>query len=195
MARAEAVRHTATTTSASATETWATGVCTSITTWQAALKSAAGSLKSNPTKNGLQTAGNDAKAATQTLASDLKGLGKPDTQAGQQAKNSLDQLSTSLQQDVATIESAVKGASGLSGALKAVPTVTATLATMETQVKNDGHEPPRARREGRTEDCVRELERLQLPEERLMNRTSFRRQCAQRDEQRGRSTAATGSSS
>ena len=126
---------TATTTSASATETWASGVCTSITTWQAAMKSATGSVKSNPTKNGLQTAGNDAKAATETLASDLKGLGKPDTQAGQQAKNSLDQLSTSLQQDVATIESAVKGASGLSGALKAVPTVTATLATMETQVK------------------------------------------------------------
>ena len=126
---------TSTTTSASATETWATGVCTSITTWQAALKSAAGSLKSDPSKNGLQTAGDDAKAATETLASDLKGLGKPDTQAGQQAKTSLDQLATSLQQNVATIESAVKGASGLGGALKAVPTVTATLATMETQVK------------------------------------------------------------
>jgi hypothetical protein len=126
---------TSTTTSASATETWATGVCTSITTWQAALKSAAGSLKSDPSENGLQTAGDDAKAATETLASDLKGLGKPDTQAGQEAKTSLDQLATSLQQSVATIESAVKGASGLGGALKAVPTVTATLATMETQVK------------------------------------------------------------
>ena len=124
-----------TTTSASATETWASGVCSSITTWQAAIKSAAGSVKSDPTKNGLQTAADDAKSATQTLASDLKGLGKPDTQAGQQAKDSLDQLSTSLQQDVATIESAVKGVSGLSGALTAVPTVTATLATMRTQVK------------------------------------------------------------
>ena len=126
---------TTTTTSASATETWASGVCTSITTWQAALKSAASSLKSNPTKNGLQTAGDDAKAATDTLASDLKGLGKPDTQVGQQAKTSLDQLATSLQHNVATIENAVSGASGLGGALKAVPTVTATLATMETQVK------------------------------------------------------------
>ena len=124
-----------TTTKASATETWASGVCTSITTWQAALKSAAGSVKSNPTKNGLQTAGDDAKAATQTLASDLKGLGKPDTQAGQQAKRSLDQLSTTLQQSVATIESTVKGASGISGALTAATTLTGTLATMETQVK------------------------------------------------------------
>ena len=126
---------TTTSTSASGTETWASGVCMSITTWQSAVKAAADSVKSNPTKSGLQMAGDDAKAATETLASDLKGLGKPDTQAGQQAKTALDQLATSLQQNVATIESAVSGVSGLGGALKAVPTVTATLATMETQVK------------------------------------------------------------
>ena len=126
---------TTTTASASATETWASGVCSSITTWQAALKSAAGSVKSDPTKNGLQTAAGDAKSATETLASDLKGLGKPDTAAGQQAKDSLDQLSTSLQKDVTTIETTVKGVSGVSGVLTAVPTVTATLATMATEVK------------------------------------------------------------
>ncbi len=124
-----------TTTSASATETWASGVCSSITTWQAAIKSAAGSAKSDPTKNGLQTAAGDAKSATETLASDLKELGKPDTPAGQQAQDSLDQLSTSLQQNVTTIEDAVKGASGVSGVLTAVPTVTATFATMGTEVK------------------------------------------------------------
>ncbi len=126
---------TATTTSASATETWASGVCSSITTWQAAIKSAAGSVKSDPTKSGLQTAAGDAKSATETLTSDLKGLGKPDTPAGQQAKDSLDQLSTSLQQDVTTIENAVKGVSGVSGVVGAVSTVTTTLATMRTQVK------------------------------------------------------------
>ena len=124
-----------TTTSASATETWASGVCSSITTWQAAIKSAAGSVKSNPTKSGLQTAAGGAKSATEALASDLKGLGKPDTQAGQQAKDSLDQLSTSLQKDVTTIENAVKGISGVSGVLGAVSTVTTTLATMGTEVK------------------------------------------------------------
>ncbi len=126
---------TTSTTTASATETWAGGVCSSITTWQGAVKAAAGSVTSDPTKSGLQKAVGDAQAATQTLTSDLKGLGKPDTQAGQQAQDSLTKLSTSLHQDVATIQTAVKGASGLSGAVTAVSTVTATLATMETQVK------------------------------------------------------------
>ncbi len=124
-----------TTTGASATETWAGGVCSSITTWQAAITSAATSLKSDPSKNGLQTAAADAKSATETLTSDLKGLGKPDTPAGQQAKDDLDQLSTDLNQDVSTIEGAVQGASGGSGVLSAVSTVTGTLATMGTQIK------------------------------------------------------------
>jgi uncharacterized protein YoxC len=124
-----------TTTGVSATETWASGVCSSIATWQAAIKSAAGSQKSDPTKNGLQTAADDATSATETLASDLKGLGKPDTQAGQQAKDALAQLATNLQQGVATIESAVKEVSGVSGAVSAVSTVTGTLTTMGTQVK------------------------------------------------------------
>ena len=127
---------TTTTTSASATDTWASGVCSSITTWQAAITSAAGSVKSDPTKNGLQAATGDAKSATETLSSDdLKGLGKPDTPSGQQAKDSLDKLSANLQQDVATIESAVKGVSGVSGALAVASTVTGTFATMRTLVK------------------------------------------------------------
>jgi len=123
-----------TTTGASATETWASGVCSSITTWQAAITSAAGSLKSDPTTDGLQTAAGDAKSATETLASDLKGLGKPDTAAGQQAQDSLEGLSTDLQQGVDTIDGAVKDVSGASGVLAAVSTVTGTLATMGTQV-------------------------------------------------------------
>jgi hypothetical protein len=126
---------TSSTTSASSTETWASGVCTSITTWQSAIKSAVSSLKSDPSKQGLQTAAGDAKSATTALASDLKGLGKPDTSAGQQAKDSLDQLATTLKQNVDTIESAAKGASGVSGVLSAVATVTSTAATMATQVK------------------------------------------------------------
>ena len=123
-----------TTTEASSTATWASGVCSSITTWKAAITSAADSVKSDPTMTGLQTAADDATSATQTLASDLKGLGKPDTPSGQQAKDSLDTLSTNLQQDVATIESAIKDASGVSGALTATSTVTGTLGMMRTQI-------------------------------------------------------------
>ena len=156
---------TTTTTSASATETWASGVCSSITTWQAAITSAVASLKSDPTKSGLQTAAGDAKSATETLASDLKGLGKPDTPAGQQAKDSLDQLSTSLQKDVTTIENAVKGVSGASGVLHRRPDGDGHARDDADGGQDDVRQPPGTRREGRAEERVRELERLQHPDE------------------------------
>ena len=122
-------------------------------------------MKSDPTKNGLQTAAGDAKSATETLASDLKGLGKPDTPSGQQAKDSLDQLSTSLQKDVTTIENTVKGVSGLRGALSRRPDGDGHIRDDGDGGQDDVHQPPGARREGRAEERVRRLERLQLPDE------------------------------
>ena len=160
VARAAAARRRRRT-SASATETWASGVCSSITTWQAAIKSAAGSVKSDPTKNGLQTAAGDAKSATETLASDLKGLGKPDTPAGQQAQDSLDQLSTSLQQDVTTIENAVKGRLRRERRAHRRPDGDGHIRDDGDGGQDDVHRSPGARREGRAEVRVRELERLQ----------------------------------
>jgi len=129
---------TATTTTpaagASATETWATGVCSAITTWKGSITTAATSVTSNPSKAGITSAANDAKAATQTLGTDLKGLGKPDTAAGEQAQTSLNQLSTNLSKDVDTIQTAVSGASGTTGVLSAAAVVGGTLTMMGTQV-------------------------------------------------------------
>ena len=76
----------------------------------------------------------DAKSATETLTSDLKGLGKPDTEAGQEAKDSVDKLSTDLQSGVSTIEDEMNGASGIAGLIAAAPTILTTLGTMGTDV-------------------------------------------------------------
>ena len=88
----------------------------------------------NVSKDSLQTAADDAKSATDTLTSDLKDLGKPDTQVGQQAQDQIDALTNDLQTDVDTIESAVEGVSGVSGIPAAVTTATTTVSTMKTQV-------------------------------------------------------------
>ena len=114
---------------------WADGVCTAITTWTDSVKSAADPIKSGDiSEDSLQNAADDVKSATDTLESELKGLGKPDTEAGQQAKDSLDQLSSDLSTDTDTIKSAVDDASGVSGIAAAVTTVSTTLTTMQTQV-------------------------------------------------------------
>ena len=118
-----------------ATDTWATGVCTAITTWQKQLTSIESTVKNGGvTKDSINGAVDQAQAATNQLGDSLKKLGKPNTQAGQQAKTDVQKLSDELSSGVKTIEDAVKGASGAAGVLSAVSTATGTLSTMVTQV-------------------------------------------------------------
>jgi hypothetical protein len=125
------------TSSASATDTpaaWADGVCTALATWRTDLRTAAGEVKADPSKAGLQQGVDDAKKATTTLTDSLRGLGKPQTTAGSTAQATLSNLQTQLQHGVTSIEDAVAGISGASGSMQAISSVTGTLATMRTQV-------------------------------------------------------------
>jgi hypothetical protein len=114
---------------------WANGVCTAVTTWTDSVKSAADPLTGGDiSKDSLQSAAEDVKSATATLESDLKDLGKPDTESGQEAKDAIDQLSSELMTGTDSIKDAVDGVSSISGIVGAVATIGTTLATMQSQV-------------------------------------------------------------
>lgn len=116
---------------------WANGVCTALSTWTNSLKSTVSSLGvADLNKDGLESAVDDAKSATETMVSDLKALGRPDTESGQEAQDEINTLTDQLTSGVDSIESSVSGASGISGVLSAVSSVTATLKTMGTDVTN-----------------------------------------------------------
>jgi hypothetical protein len=127
---------TTTTTTGTTTSTvdWANSFCSAITTWNDTVTT---TLKqfSNPssfTKASIQTAADDVKAANQTLENELKSLGAPDTQSGQQTKQALDSFSTTLKNDTSKIETTAKGVSGLADLGAAVTTIGTTLAAMGT---------------------------------------------------------------
>jgi 23S rRNA U2552 (ribose-2'-O)-methylase RlmE/FtsJ len=61
-------------------------------------------------------------------------LGKPNISAGQQAKDSVDQLSSDLTTDTDSIKAAVDGASGVRGIADAATTISTTLVTMGKQL-------------------------------------------------------------
>ena len=66
--------------STSSTETWANSLCSAVTTYDTALKTAGSSLKSSGiSQSSLQTAVGDVNDATDAFISSLKGLGKPGT--------------------------------------------------------------------------------------------------------------------
>ena len=104
-----------TTTTTSATVTWADGVCTAVTTYKTSLTDTSGALMRDISAAGIEQAATDVKTATDTLVSDLKGLGKPETASGQQAKQIVDTLSTQLTADTKTIQDST-GTSALAAA-------------------------------------------------------------------------------
>ena len=93
------------TTTATSTEStasagdWANGFCGAFKDWANTLKPIGQSLQSNPTKENLQSAGDDIKGANETLADDLKGLGKPDISGGDEAKSAVNTLADQIKAD------------------------------------------------------------------------------------------------
>lgn len=127
---------TTTTTGATAAADWADGFCTAVTSWEDELNTIGKDLRSSPSKDGLQQAADGVKSANQKLSDDLKALGTPDTESGQQVKQSVDDLSTTLNNELTTIEDAAKNASGISGLASAASTIGTSLKTMGTAVSS-----------------------------------------------------------
>jgi hypothetical protein len=121
----------------SPTTEWAGGLCSAISDWTSSISSIGDTIKGGDlSKDSLSSAVDDAKSATDTFTSDLDALGKPDTEAGQAAKDAIDQLSSELEDDVATIQDELDGASGITGLIAAIPAISTSLSNMGTQVSS-----------------------------------------------------------
>ena len=112
------------------TTDWANGVCGAVTTYRQSVTDAADSLKSNVSQAGFKDATNQVQKATDTFVDKIKSLGKPETNAGEQAKTTLDTLSGQLQTGLDTVKNA-----GDQGLVQSLSTVTTALATAQTQIK------------------------------------------------------------
>jgi ABC-type transporter Mla subunit MlaD len=121
-----------------ATEQWASGVCSALQTWSESVQGAATSLQdtSSISPDSISTALNSVIDATSTLATDVKTLGRPDTESGQQAQETLTQLATTLEGDAAELQKLLdtSGGAGLGGVLDQLGTVTKTLGSMASAV-------------------------------------------------------------
>lgn len=119
----------------SATE-WANDLCGSITTWTESLQSAAEPLAGgNISKEALQSAADDVESSTNTFTDDLKDLGAPDTESGQEAKDLLDGLDEKLDDDLQEIQSTVEDASPTE-ILSTVSAVGTTLGSMSQEISS-----------------------------------------------------------
>ena len=125
---------TGTESAATAADDWANSVCEAFVNWNNSITDAGQGIKDNPSEEGIRTAGDEIQSATQTLADDLRGLGKPDTESGQQAKDTIDQLATNLDTSLQKISDAMDNASGAAGAVPAASTIGTSLVVMADHV-------------------------------------------------------------
>ncbi len=144
----------------SPTEEWAGNLCTAIVTWTDSLRAGVSSLQSGGlSKDALQGVADDAKSSTETLIDDLKGLGKPDTEAGEEAQTSLNQLADDLQKDVDEIDSAVNDSSA--STLSTISTVSNTLVTMGNQLTSTFNQLEQLDAQGEMEDAFNQADSCQ----------------------------------
>jgi membrane protein implicated in regulation of membrane protease activity len=124
----------------SASESYANSVCTELSEWVTSIDDSIRSL----TEGGLSTDQEDLEAAvaetteaTDELVDDLRELGPPDTEEGEQAKEELDSLATELRQQVDTIETAVDSDSGAAAFATTVSTAVSTATTAASSTFED----------------------------------------------------------
>jgi len=116
------------------TAAWASDFCSAITTWTDELQTVTSQFSdtSNLSQDGLQSASDDVRAATESLVDDVRGLGAPETDGGDEIQSALDTLSTTLETESTSVEETVEGISGLTGIPSAITAVTASLSAMGT---------------------------------------------------------------
>ena len=149
---------TGTESSATAAGDWANSVCQAFNDWNSSVREAAQSVTDNPTEDGIKSAGDDIRSATETLSDDLKGLGRPDTESGQEAKDAIDQLATSLETSMQKISDALDNASGTSGVVTAASTIATTLQEMGSQVSTTGQQLENIDAQGELRDAFEQAD-------------------------------------
>ena len=125
----------------SESEKWADSVCSSIGDWKQQMSSLTsdltqkaqnGTLKLNELKSGLNTASND----TKKLTSELRDSGPPNTEAGKEARQKLNDVTSTVEQSIDKARSQAQSAGSLPAAIAAVaPELTQAAANVTSQLQ------------------------------------------------------------
>jgi gas vesicle protein len=131
--------------SASPTEQWAGSVCTAMDDWATQINGYADDIRSQLQSPSADTAANiqatvtKGAEATEKLAADLKAVGPPPSQDGQNAKSLIDALASQIEQTVASVQSeaeAIQAATSATEAAAAIATIAGDVSAVVAQGKS-----------------------------------------------------------
>jgi hypothetical protein len=83
----------------SASEEWVSGLCSAAATWRSSLEDTVSQFgsPSDLTADSLRQAVNDGLDATETFVDDVRGLGRPETEASQEASSIVDSMADDVE--------------------------------------------------------------------------------------------------
>ncbi|HYI75803.1 MAG TPA: hypothetical protein VEW90_11080 [Gaiellaceae bacterium] len=116
------------------TAAWASSFCSAITDWSDELEGVTSQFSdtSNLSQDGIRSAADDVRSSTEGLVDDLRDLGAPPTDSGEEIRTALESLSDTLDTQSSEIQETADGVSGITGIPGALTEITASLSAMAT---------------------------------------------------------------
>jgi hypothetical protein len=117
-----------------ATVEWAEGFCGAVSTWTDELERLQ-DMFDDPASlsvDAIQDAAEDANAATETFLDEVRALGRPETDVGEEIESSVESLTDTIETEKAEVEEAIEDADGITGATSALATIGTSLSAMAT---------------------------------------------------------------
>jgi methyl-accepting chemotaxis protein len=139
-------------------ESWANSVCSDLSEWITDVDEAATSLTNQQggfDEADIRAAIDQIRAATDELAGDLRQLGPPEVEAGQEAQEELDQLSTELREQLETVQRTLETNDE---PLELAAAVAGALARATSQLQDTFEDLQGLDRGGELEDAFRNSE-------------------------------------
>jgi hypothetical protein len=115
---------------ASSTTDWANELCTAVKAWTDELENVGTQVTSSPSVETLQDAADELETSTDSFLDDLRALGAPDTEAGDEADAAIEELADTVEAEEQEIRDAVDDAEGITGVTSAISAVAASLTAM-----------------------------------------------------------------
>jgi hypothetical protein len=120
------------------TATWAADFCTAVTTWKDERERIANEFDdpSALSADSIRQAVEDMDAATQTFVDDVRALGSPETESGQDAEDSVETLADTFETERTDIQDSVEDVSSFSDIPAAISAIGTSLTAMSDALGN-----------------------------------------------------------
>ena len=122
----------------SSSQAWADDFCSAAGDWRTSLDDIVSGFgsPSDLSEDAIRDAVDEGLDATEQFLEDVQGLGTPDTEAGQEVKAIVDDMSASVQATVDDLRDTLGDSSSLQDLLAAVPQATAQLGGLQDELQS-----------------------------------------------------------